>query len=328
MELSKALERVRQLIEKAEAPIAEGATPAEAEATRIEQASARKLADKIMADYAIQEWQALKTGGATSAKTDRIKIDVGDGGDPFLERLAALVNVVALHCRCVSIWMKGSGIKDYRKEYCWVYGFQSDLRYFELLYTTLHLHMAGALLPSPDPALTMNENAYTFRQAGLNWIEIAVAWGWYEVPREPGEARNMYRNRETGERVSWARSVGRIKKAALAEYAKRGETPPRIPPSAALNFRYNAINGYIAKIGQRLREARSEVGSGAEIVLRDRSQNVAAAVAEDFPNLSSAKADTVRFNPEAYARGTRHAATASLNPEATAGSGSAPALGA
>jgi len=317
MELSSVLRKVRALIERAEHPD----TPPE------EAASCRATADRLMEKYAVQEWEALRTG-KTGLKPDKIKIDIGEEGDPFLERMAMLVHTVALHCRATSVWMQGSGRKDFRKEYCWVYGYESDLRYFELLYTTLHLHMAGALLPSPDPALTMGENAYAFRQAGLNWIEIAVAWGWYEVPRMDGETRNVYRNRDKGEaRFSWHASVGQIKKAALAEYAKRGEKPPRIPPSAALNFRYNAINGYIAKIGQRLAEARRQRGVGTEIVLRDRSQNIAAAVAEDFPALSTAKVADTRYNAEAYARGVRHAATASLNPEAGPG-GSAPAVGA
>lgn len=317
MELSNVLRKVRALIERAEHP----ETPPE------EAATARATADRLMEKYAVEEWEALKSGGATGLKPDKIKIDIGEEGDPFLERMAMLVNTVARHCRATSVWMAGSGRKGYRKEYCWVYGYQSDLRYFELLYTTLHLHMAGALLPAPDPALSMGENAYNFRQAGLNWIEIAVAWGWYEVPRLDGEARNVYKNRDKGdERFSWHASVGKIKKAALVEYKSRGETPPRIPPSAALNFRYNAINGYIAKIGQRLREARRERGAGTEIVLRDRSQNIAAAVAEDFPELATVKAETTRYNAEAYARGVRHAATATLNPEATGGS--SPALGA
>jgi hypothetical protein len=316
MELSSVLRKVRALIERAEHP----ETPAP------EAAQCRATADKLMEKYAVEEWEALKSG-KTGLKPDKIKIDIGEEGDPFLEKMAVLVNVVANHTRCSSVWMSGSGRKGYRKEYCWVYGYESDLRYFELLYTTLHLHMAGALLPAPDAALTMGENAYNFRQAGMNWIETALAWGYYEVARLDGEARNMYKNRETGDkRYTWHQSVGKIKKAALAEYAARGETPPRIPPSAALNFRYNAINGYIARIGQRLREARAQRGVGTEIVLRDRSQNIAAAIAEDFPLMSHSKRTDTRFNAEAYARGTRHANTASLNPEA--GTSSTPSLGA
>ena len=209
MELSSVLAKVRAAITLAEDP----RTPPE------EADNARKFADRLMEKYAIEEWEALKTG-QTGLKPDRVKIDIGEEGDPFLEKMAVLVNVVANHCRCSSVWMSGSGRKGYRKEYCWVYGYESDLRYFELLFTTLHLHMAGAMMPSPDPALTMAENAYNFRQAGLNWIEIALAWGYYEVERRDGEARNMYRNHNdaTEVRYTWSKAVGRIKKEALKEY--------------------------------------------------------------------------------------------------------------
>lgn len=306
MELSSVLRKVRALIERAEHP----------ETPKLEADSCRAKADDLMSRYAIEEWEALKSGGATGMKPDKIKIDIGEEGDPFLDRIAHLVNVVANYCHGSSIWMKGSGRKGFRSEYCYVYGYQSDLRYFELLYTTLHLHMAGAMFPKPDPSLTMDENAYNFREAGLNWIDIAFAWGWYEVPREEGEARNVYVNRNTLERASWARSVGRIKKAALAEYARRGESPIKLAPAAAFNFRLNGINGYIDRIGQRLREQAGRRGVGTELVLRDRSQNIAAMIAEDFPSLGFSKQRDTRFNAAAYARGVSHANTASLAPEA------------
>jgi len=307
MKESDALRKVRALIERAEHP----------ETPKAEADQCRATADRIMEKYAIEEWQALKANATgTGIKPDKLKIDIGEQGDPFLDRMAHFVNIVANFCRCSSVWMKGSGYKDYRKEYCWVYGYPSDLRYFELLYTTLHLHMAGALFPKADPTLTMGENAYALRNAGLNWIEIATAWGWEEVARRDGEARNVYVNRETGERKPWSGCVGKIKKAAMAVYTARGETPPRIPPAAVFNFRLNGINGYIDRIGQRLREQAGKRGVGTEIILRDRSQNIAAAIEEDLGQLTYSSRKSTRFNPEAYARGVGHANTASLNPEA------------
>ena len=139
MELSSVLRKVRALIERAEYPD----TPAE------EAITARETADRLIEKYAVEEWEALKSGGATGLRPDKIKIDVGEEGDPFLDRIAHLVSVVANFCRCQFIWMKGSGNKFIpRSEYCVVYGYQSDLRYFELLYTTLHLQLAGAMFPS------------------------------------------------------------------------------------------------------------------------------------------------------------------------------------
>lgn len=308
MELSSVLTKVRALVEKAEHP----ATP------KAEADLARATADRLMEKYAIEEWQAAtKASGPT--KPGRVKIDIGEGNSMFLTETATLVNVVANFCRCSSIWMKGSGRYGHQ-ESCMVYGYESDLRYFEIMFTTLYLHMSGAIFPGPDPAETLGVNAYRMHNAGLNWFDIAQAYGWAEVPRKDGEPRYMYRNRETGERASWAKSVGRIKAAYTKEVIARGEQALRIPPSGTENFRRNAAKGYLARIAQRLHEQSGKRGSGTELVLSDRTQNVRQALAEDFPDTQMTGARFVKYNAEAYGRGVKHANSASLNPAATTAS--------
>jgi hypothetical protein len=314
VELSKALKRVRQLIEKAEAPIAPGATDAERAAAKREQDSARAMADDIMERFAIEEWQAMQKA-QTSLKPTRIKIDIGEGGSPFLTETATLCNMVATYARCTSVWMTGSGWGQ-RQEYCWVYGYESDLRYFELLFTTLYLHMSGAIFPKPDPARGLEANVYELHNAGLNWYDIAQAYGWFEVPSRPGEARHMYQQKDTGERASWGKSIGRIKSAYAREIARRGEEPFRIPPNGSANFRYNAAQGYLSAVNIRLRERMGKRGTGAELVLADRSQNIAAMIAEDYPKMEMSKSRKTKFNPHAYGVGVRHGKNAALDPEA------------
>lgn len=331
MELSTALKRVRQLIEKAEHPIAAGATPEERAAAELEQQSARKMADKIMQEFAIQEWQA-QAKAPQSFKPDRVKIDIGQADSEFLSETATLCNVIADFCNCTSIWMKGSGVKwgDYsREEYCWVYGYESDLRYFELLFTTLYLHMVGAIFPQPDLNRSIGENAYELRNAGLNWIEIAKAYGWREVPRWDGEPKNVYVNDNDpdGKRVSWSTAVGRFEQAYRKVIKAKGESIVRIPPNGARTYRMNAAQGYLARISQRLRMVKSQRGTGTEMTLRDKSQNITALIEEMHPDMSTNAARKVRYNADAYRRGTQHADTASLNPAAGAG-GSGPAIGA
>jgi hypothetical protein len=319
MELSAALKRVRQLIEKAEHPIAPGATAEEREGALREQANARKMADDIMERFAIEEWEALQKSDNRNQKPDRIKVDIGAGDSAFLAQTAQLVNIIADYCRCSSIWMKGSGWKGYREEYCWVYGYPSDLRYFELLYTTIYLHISGVINPKPDPSLSRGANIRELRNGGLNWNDIAEAYGWRLQSRNG--SKTTYLNRETEEVATWSKVVGRIKSDYAKEIKARGEKPFTLGRGGAgnANFRFNAVSGYLVRIRQRLLEQQGRRGTGAEIILRDRTQNISAALAEDFPEMSIAKAKTPKFNPDAYARGVRHANTASLSPEATAG---------
>ena len=311
MELSKTLERIRALVAKADNLEMLGDENSLNEAKAL-----RERADEMMQKYAVEEWQLLRDTDI-SFKPERVKIDIGEEGNLFLQELATLVDVVANFCKCSSVWMQGSAYAPAgRKEYCYVYGYESDLRYFELLVTTLLLHMTGAIFPSPDPAKTMGQNAYELHNAGLNWYDIAQAYGWVETDSWAGEPKHMYRNRETRERASWGRTVGRIKAAYVAELKARGEAPLRIPPSGSANFRRNAVNGYLLTIRIRLREIAGKRGTGTELVLADKSQNITAAMDTDFPNRTKTKARQYSFNDTAYARGVRHARTANLNPAA------------
>lgn len=308
MELSKALERVRKLITLAEHPD----TPKE-EADR-----AREMADKIMSDYAIEEWQAMQKA-QTGLKPERIKVDIGAGDSGFLSQTALLVNIVADYCRCSSVWMARSGYGlPSRQEYCWVYGYGSDLRYFELLFTTVFLHVADLIFPKPDPGLSRGAAIRQLRNGGLNWNEIAEAYGWRLLSRDG--SKTTYRHKETEETETWAKVVGRIKADYAKEIKARGEEPFSLGRGGAgnANFRLNSINGYLNRLRQRLNEAAGRRGAGTELVLRDRTQNISAMMDEDFPEMRTTQRKDVRFNPEAYARGVAHANTVSLNPEAPA----------
>ena len=324
MDLDRALRVVRGLTAKADNLEALGD-----EASLHDAAECRRKADEIMQKHGAQDWQ--QKHAQKSFKPERVKIDIGQGGSPFLTETATLCNVVAEFCNCSSIWMQGSGFfvsEEYqRSEFCYVYGYESDLRYFELLFTTLYLHMSGAIFPKPDLTKSVQENAYELRNSGLNWIEIAVAYGWHEVPRNPGEAKNVYVNTATKERAGWSRAVGAYERAYMREVKERGEQRIRITPNGAMTYRRNAAQGYLARIDQRLRGIKGQRGTGAEIMLADKSQNIRAQIDDDFPDARTNKARKVRFDPNAYRRGVQHADTASLNPEATAGSSQPAATG-
>lgn len=313
MEFDKVLDKIRGLIAKAES-LEESSDPDQLN----EALACRNRADAMMQKYAVEEWQA-RAAAPVASKPDRIKIKIGEDGNPFLGEMAGLINIVSQFCKCSSVWMVGGGkYTEDKQEFCWVYGYESDLRYFEMLFTTLFLHMNGAIFPKPDFNKTLGENAYELHNAGLNWLDIARMYGWYEVqplPHEP--VAGMFVNRNTGERVSWHGSVGKIKKAYTAEITRRGEKFFRISPNGSETYRRNAAQGYIARINQRLHEVAGKRGSGAELVLADKSQNITALMNEHFGNLHSVGSKKTTYNEAAYRHGVRHANSAALNPQAT-----------
>jgi len=311
MELAGVLDKIRGLIAKAESLEMSKDPNAAHEAN-----ACRERADAMMQKYAVEEWQTMRKA-PVAAKPTRIRIELSDSDNPFLTEMATLVNIVSSFCKCSSIWISAGSTTG--RDYCWVYGYESDLRYFELLYTSLFLHMSGAIFPQPDPNKTLEQNAYELHNAGLNWFDIAKAYGWYQVPPESHEPVNMYVNRNTGERKPWSQAIGVIKAAYNREIKRRGEQAVRVAPNGSMTYRRNAASGYLARIKQRLREISGQRGSGAELVLADKSQNIAAAMSDDFPNARAMAGKKTVYNATAYGKGVGHANTAKLNPEATSG---------
>lgn len=313
MEFDKVLTKIRGLIAKAES-LEQSDDPDQLREALL----CRERADAMMQKYAVEDWQARQAAPVAS-KPDRIKIKIGEAENTFLNEMASLVNVVANFCKCSSVWIVDGGkYADDKQEFCWVYGYESDLRYFEMLFTTLFLHMNGAIFPKPDFAKSLGENAYELHNAGLNWQDIAATYGYYPVMPMPNEPMYMFVNRNNGERISWNKSVGKIKKAYMDEIKKRGEPFFRISPNGSETYRRNAAQGYLARISQRLREISGKRGSGAELVLADKSQNISARINDDFGDLRSIGSKKTTYNEAAYRNGVRHANSAALNPE-TAG---------
>jgi hypothetical protein len=310
----KVLSKIRGLIQKAEGLEALGDPESMNEAD-----ACRSAADKMMQKYAVNEWQTMRAA-PVAAKPTRVKIDIGEEDNEFLTDMATLVNIVAKFCKCSSIWMVGTAYKKSDKqEYCWVYGYESDLRYFEMLFTSLFLHMSGAIFPKPDPAKSLEENAYELHNAGLNWVDIARLYGWYDVPPLPHEPALVFVNRETNVRATYPKSVGVYKKAYERAIKERDEPFLRITSNSSKTFRINAARGYLNRIKQRLAEISGQRGAGTELVLKDKTKNIDEAMLVDFPGMTFGAAKATKFNKEAYARGTRHANTANLNPAAGAG---------
>jgi hypothetical protein len=310
MELNRVLELARKLIAKAESTD----SPAEADALI-------KQADALRIKYAIDE-AALDASRPAAARSKPATIEIELGGAGITEYIAGMARDIALHCGCK--------IRNYTSHYdgAWhskVWGFESDLRYFEILYTTLRLHMIGALRPKPDPTISIEDNAYVLHNAGLNWFDIAKAFGWYQVTPLPGEPVNMYVNRNTGERAGWAKSVGTFKAAYKRAIIARGESALHIPPSGGDTFRRSAAQGYISRIDQRLRAIRGQRTNSSALALR--VSEVEEMYESDNPDLFKPVEETaivrrgrpraykeLPFSSTAYSRGVDHANTASLDP--------------
>ena len=121
------LERVRALLAKAESTT----FPEEAEAL-----SAK--AQQLMARHAIDEAMVAAAGGAGGAGDApgamRLPVD-----DPYAGAKSILLSQVALANRCRAVWSKRLGFST-------VVGFESDLEFVEVLYTSLLVQATSAMV--------------------------------------------------------------------------------------------------------------------------------------------------------------------------------------
>jgi len=335
--LDKILERVRQLIEKAEHPIAEGATPEERAATIIEQAAARKMADALMLQYKIEDMTA-RNSAPPEMRTPPDKLDIELGGwrtedeHEMLLYFSLLSQAVAKHTGCL--------IRNYTKAndrvyFSTVYGFESDRAYFNILYTTVRLHMVDLLVVKVDPSLSLEENCYRLHNAGYNWLDMGTLYGWrkWNYSRDGvTDVQEPYKNEKTGEIWTKFQVGGKFKRAYYNACKAHGVKPQKISAGGTAAYRRSAAEGYTSMIERRLREMRGErVTTGAELVLKGGEQDLQAYFRKENPDMfvvrtapepgttvakrkvgRAPRIKTLSFDSRAYSIGQDHARSADL----------------
>jgi hypothetical protein len=118
------LEKVRALLAKAESTT----FPEEAEAL-----SAK--AQQLMARHAIDEAMVGAAAGVDDAPSGlRLPVD-----DPYARAKSILLSVVASANRCRAVWFEGLGFST-------VVGFEADLEFVEVLYTSLLVQATSAMV--------------------------------------------------------------------------------------------------------------------------------------------------------------------------------------
>ena len=151
------LKKVRALLAKADD---RAVTQAEADAFR-------EKADELMVRYAVEEYELrttseLKPAARHVTTSWWYAIDQDSYGQ---SATGLLFDSVYRHCRCSIIFKE----QDRSAETIAVVGYESDLDYADLLFTSLLLQLARATSPRPDPTLSYEENLERMFLAGVPW---------------------------------------------------------------------------------------------------------------------------------------------------------------
>lgn len=146
-----------------------------------------------------------------------------------------------------------------------VVGYESDIRYAEMLFTAARLVFAERLEPQVNPALSEQVNVYRLRGAGIERVRVAeMVWG-EATKANLSKVGAMYKRE----------CAARGEEAALSG---RGVTGKVYRESYSEEFTY--------KLGERLRAARDGADSvGGAMVLKGRKERVDEVFYTNFPYL-------------------------------------------
>lgn len=242
-----------------------------------EEASAYRLkAEELMRKYRISEEETI-AGDAFSILPQRFEVFIMEG--------ASMTNDFRFHYQ--EIWReiaKHAGVV-YHMEYRFPgyeevanedfktglvavgYGYESDVRLAEFLWTAARLVFMTRIDARVNPALSDQENAYYLRNSGMSRIDIAAAlWG-----------------EET--RVK-AGPHAKVQKLYLAECEKRGEKAKVAGRGIQVSiYREAYADAFTDELGWKLREARDAADAqGGALVLPGRKERVQEAFWTAFPD--------------------------------------------
>lgn len=256
-ELDKLIHKVQALIAKADST--QDQYPEEA-------AECRRLADAMMAKYRIEESMlaaAAPAGtGLTPVWSSWSVCALGNGFKDYYRQIAASI-MYHVGARGVFRYVSVDGISMVVLE---VVGYESDLRYGEMLLTSALLAFGQHLEPQVDPKLSEQVNAYRLRMAGMELRRLAVLIR--------GSEANTKGNRRA------------LRMMVKAEAELRGDDPNIVlgQGNNMKTFRASYAEGFSTEIYSRLLRMRYVAGEESQaLVLAGRKDAVDEAFYVKYP---------------------------------------------
>lgn len=261
--------------------------------------SFRQKADELMTMFAISEFELSESDHSKREQIINRTIFVVKYGSVVQQEMTDLSSVVARHCRCRPVYYgltrnyKGGDITVL------VVGFESDVDYFDLMFTSLQMHMANDLEPKYNTADTLGQNVRRMKESGMKWERIAQlanqAMGPDTIPFPGPKAISVYKKQCTLD----------------------GVQPMKTMPTVYVR---NFAAGFVTEITYRLLEIREKSDRAVEdtgmslVLFKSRDDEVTDEFRRLFPKLSRApmKAEG-KFDGNARSQGARSGRTADIS---------------
>lgn len=243
--------------------------------TDAEQAALLAKADELMLRYSIDALRLmdpLRPNTAPRVHNSQPVVRVMrvefQGGDYYTN--AAMVTLFRHVARHLFVRIGNITWKEAK-----VVGYPADLEILEMFFTKLKLHLVASLVPRPTHGKPWQESMANMKNAGYRWQDIHYRLSEAALPDYP----------YTGQ--VWERRFGVKFTAEMKKLADKGVIMERNTSSNLENWRYDFINAYVTRLGQRLTEVRSAtIGDNPNLpaLLKDKKSEVDEAYWNEFPN--------------------------------------------
>lgn len=248
------LAKVRALLDTAESYDAQG--NAEAASTY------RTKAHELRGKYLLEE-EELIAQEPTAVTPGLIPVTVVGQGSPFQQKYVNMYSSIARHAGVRvhfewSPYVPGAGYTVIAQ----TVGYEADIRYAEMIYTSARLVFTDRLEPKVSPSLSEQVNVYRLRAAGMERVRVAEA---------------MWGNRE---KASLAK-VGRLYKAECRARGEEALLSGRGVTGAVYREQY--AEEFVWALRTRLRRTQDAAGQfGGGLVLHGRQERVDEAFYERY----------------------------------------------
>lgn len=203
-----------------------------------------------MTRYQVAEEDALAED-PTSAEPVLRLIDLTPPESDLSFNLPLIAEAIARHCEVKIYWTRPNWT-SFRFQ---VVGYDGDLRYFELLWTSAYLMFSTRIDPHWDDTISPEENIFRMRRAGHTRREIAQrAFGDGDLATNRSKVQRIY--------VAQAKAAGENPGAAGLGFNAR-------------DYRAAYAQSFLSHLIRRLREARDAANAvGGVVVLAGRAERV------------------------------------------------------
>jgi Protein of unknown function (DUF2786) len=235
--------------------------------------TARSMAQRLMDQYRIEETHLAESGQLISSLSPQWKVfTVCRNASEFAHHYRAMASYIFSHLGMRAVFKYMADEEDMGTNVvAEMVGFESDLRFAEVMYTQVQLGFQAKLEPKFDPTRTKEENAYIMRSAGMEGWRIAQAiFGKDDRSLRP-KVRKMFRD----------------------EAVRRGEDPTILlgQGNSVKTFRTSYADGFVSELHHilfRMRMAEVEDNAG-KLVLASREEMINEAFYERYPQYRPVK---------------------------------------